>query len=267
MTSPSSRLGYRASIGANVVFVALAILYFIRREAVTREAERREAIMYAQRASRFESLPPVRRGTVFLGDSLTAGGEWAEMFGDPTLMNRGIPGETTRGVLARLDPITAGAPAKVFLMIGTNDLFRGAEIQGGRRIELFDHGRVIISSLEVVPDTEDQQYIHWQRCLGAKNHVSSYGEEGDGLDGRLPGMGPPGEEVRTFADEAVIFVEISYDYQSLVGETFGFTDEVTATASFTVRDDRDLTQIYQRDPSDPDPVAECDAFDNAGRMV
>jgi hypothetical protein len=148
-----------------------------------------------------------------------------------------------------------------------NDLFRGAEIQGGRRIELFEHGRVIISSLEVVPDTEDQQYIHWQRCLGAKNHVSSYGKEGDGLDGGLPGMGPPGEEVRTFADEAVIFVEISYDYQSLVGETFGFADEVAATASFTVRDDRDLTQIYQRDPGDPDPVADCDAFDNAGRMI
>jgi hypothetical protein len=24
-----------------------------------------------------------------------------------------------------------------------------------------------------------------------------------------------------------------------------------------VRDDRDLTQIYQRDPDDPDPVASC----------
>ena len=147
-----------------------------------------------------------------------------------------------------------------------NDLFHGAEIQGGGRIGLFENGRVIISSLEVVPDTEDQQYIHWQRCLGSKSHASSYGEEGDGLDGGLVGMGPPGEEVWTFEGEAVIFVEISYDYQSLVGETFGFADEVTATASFTVRDDRDLTQIYQRDPGNPDPVATCDAF-NAARML
>ena len=105
-----------------------------------------------------------------------------------------------------------------------NDLFRGAEIQGGGRIDLFENGRVIISSLEVVPDTEDQQYIHWQRCLGVKNHESSYGVEGDGLDGGLPGMGPPGEEVWAFATEAVIFVEISYDYQSVVGGTFGFRD-------------------------------------------
>jgi len=145
-----------------------------------------------------------------------------------------------------------------------NDLFRGAEIQGGARIGLFENGRVIISSLEVVPDTEDQQYIHWQRCLGLKNHTSTYGLEGDGLDSGLTGMGPAGQQVWAFPDEAVIFVEIAYDYQSLVGETFGFADVVTATASFTVRDDRDLTQIYQRDADDPDPVASCSVFEDSG---
>ena len=148
-----------------------------------------------------------------------------------------------------------------------NDLFRGALLQGGRRIGLFDNGRVIISSLEVVPDTDDQQYIHWQRCVGMKNHISTYGLEGDGLDDGLPGMGPAGEEVWAFPDEAVIFVEISYDYQSLVGTTFGFSDEVTATASFTVRDDRDLSQIYQRDPARPDPVADCDTYDNPSTLT
>ena len=84
-----------------------------------------------------------------------------------------------------------------------------------------------------------------------------------GLEAGLSGMGPAGEEVRAFPDESVIFVEIAYDYQSLVGDTFGFSDEVTATASFTVRDDRDLTQIYQRDPSDPDPVASCGVYNGS----
>ena len=148
-----------------------------------------------------------------------------------------------------------------------NDLFRGAQIQGGGRIRLFENGRVIISSLEVVPDTDDQQYIHWQRCLGMKNHTSTYGVEGDGLDGGLPGMGPAGEEVWAFPDEAVIFVEIAFDYESLVGETFGYSDVVTATASFTVRDDRDLAQVYQRDPDNPDPVASCDVFESAGAVA
>ena len=141
-----------------------------------------------------------------------------------------------------------------------NDLFFGADVQGGSGLDIYTHGRVIVSSLEVVPDTDDQQYIHWQRCLGAKQHVSSFGFEGDGLETGLSGMGPQGEEVLAYPDEAVIFVEIAYDYQSLVGETFGFADVVTATASFTVRDDRDLSRIYQRNEDSPDPVADCNVY-------
>ncbi len=140
-----------------------------------------------------------------------------------------------------------------------NDLFYGAHMQSSAGVDLYAHGRVILSSLQVVDGTEDQQYIEWQRCMGMKLHESSYGEEGDGAMGDLPGMGPLGEEVIAFPDDAVMFVEISYDYQPLVGEPFSFaTHEISAIASFTVRDDRDVTQIYQRDLADPDPVASCD---------
>lgn len=143
-----------------------------------------------------------------------------------------------------------------------DDLLRGANLQAGERIGLFEHGRVIISSLEVVPNTDDQQYIHWQRCGGKKKHLSSYGFAGDGLDGGLSGMGPPGHEVWAFQGEAVMFVEVAYDYQPLVGTTFGLPTEIDSTASFTVRDDRDLTQIYQRDPTNPDAVADCATYND-----
>lgn len=145
-----------------------------------------------------------------------------------------------------------------------NDLFHGAELQGGSAIDLYENGRVILSSLEVLPETESKQYIHWQRCVGKKDFVSSYGVEGDGVTANdFPGMGPAGEEVIAFADEAVMFVEISYDYQALIGAPFTFDDgAVHAIASYTVRNDRDLTQVYQRDKSDPDPVADCSAFDD-----
>nr|WP_166175659.1 TadE/TadG family type IV pilus assembly protein [Altererythrobacter segetis] len=141
-----------------------------------------------------------------------------------------------------------------------DDLLRGAAVQGGGRLDLFGHGRVIISSLEVVPGSDDRQYIHWQRCAGTKHHLSSYGLEGDGLNGELAGMGPAGKEVWAFPDEAVIFVEVAYDYRSLVGPHFGMGGEIVSTASFTVRDDRDLTQIYQRNPAAPDPVASCSTY-------
>ena len=138
-----------------------------------------------------------------------------------------------------------------------NDLLLGSNIQAGQSIDFYDHGRVIVSSLEVVPDTDDQQYIHWQRCKGTKAHASSYGAEGDGVATTLAGMGPPGEEVMAQRGEAVIFVELSYDYQPLVPGFFNDSRVISSTSAYTVRDSRDLTQIYQRDAGSPDAVASC----------
>lgn len=149
-----------------------------------------------------------------------------------------------------------------------NDLFFGAHLQGGDSIDLYQNGRVILSSLEVVPGTDDQQYIHWQRCAGTALYSSAYGVEGDGAaSDNLPGMGPVGEEVFAFNEEAVMFVEIRYDYQPLIGAPLTFDDgDIHVIASFTVREDRDLTQIYQRDSSDPDPVADCSTYGGIGAI-
>ena len=143
-----------------------------------------------------------------------------------------------------------------------NDTFLGAGIQMGSNMDLYEHGRVILSSLEVVPDTDGQQYIHWQRCKGKLDHVSRYGDVGDGLTTPIAGMGPPGEEIIAFEGEAVMFVEVRYKYQPLVGSIFTHADELTATAAFNVRNNRDLTQIYQRDPDNPDPVSDCSTYDD-----
>jgi hypothetical protein len=144
-----------------------------------------------------------------------------------------------------------------------NDVLYGAHVQAGSAIDLYRHGRVILSSLEVVPGTEDQQYIHWQRCKGRLRRSSSYGVAGDGRNGDIPGMGPPGEEIIAFKGEAVMFVEIVYEYQPLISEAFTHATELTATAAFNVRDNRDLSQIYQRDENDPDTVADCSKYTGA----
>ena len=141
-----------------------------------------------------------------------------------------------------------------------NDLLLGSNIQAGQSIDLYNHGRVIVSSLQVVPGTDDQQYIHWQRCKGTKNHASSYGAQGDGVATPLAGMGPPGEEVMAQRGEAVIFVELSYNYQPLVPGFFNDSRVISSTSAFTVRDSRDLTQIYQRDAGSPDAAASCAVY-------
>jgi Flp pilus assembly protein TadG len=134
-----------------------------------------------------------------------------------------------------------------------NDVIYGAQVQAGK-LGLYDNGRVTISSLEV-EDGTDNQYIHWQRCRGVKNVPPAYGEEGDNLG--TAGMGPTGEKVFAQPNDAVIFVEVNYTYQPLVSARFLGSLEINSIASFTVRDSRDLSQIYQRDASSPDPVQSC----------
>ncbi|MCG2814637.1 MAG: GDSL-type esterase/lipase family protein [Candidatus Aminicenantes bacterium] len=80
---------------------------------------------YIQKKTLFDILPDEQGEIIFLGDSITDGGEWAEMFNDLRIKNRGISGDTTDGILARVDEVTAAKPAGVFLMIGINDLADG----------------------------------------------------------------------------------------------------------------------------------------------
>ena len=137
-----------------------------------------------------------------------------------------------------------------------DDLLIGSNLQAGPSLDFYEHGRVIISSLEVDEDTSNQ-YIHWQRCLGKMPWTSHYGVAGDGLTTGLPGIGPAGEEVQAMDGGAVIFVEVAYVYQPLISSRFLGSRTITTTASFTVRDSRDLSQIYQRIPASPDPIAGC----------
>lgn len=79
---------------------------------------------YWQRVSHFNTLPQTKKDIIFLGNSITDGAEWSELFSDSRIKNRGISGDISAGVIHRLDGITKGHPAKVFLLIGTNDLAR-----------------------------------------------------------------------------------------------------------------------------------------------
>lgn len=90
--------------------------------------EQKHSTFYYQRATLFEVLPTSKSDIIFLGNSITNGGEWAELLGNPHAKNRGISGDTTQGVLDRLSTITKGKPSKIFLLIGTNDLSRGKSV-------------------------------------------------------------------------------------------------------------------------------------------
>lgn len=79
---------------------------------------------YHQRVTLFKALPQTKGDVIFVGNSITDGSEWDELFGDGKLKNRGISGDITAGVIHRIDEVANRKPAKVFLIIGTNDLAR-----------------------------------------------------------------------------------------------------------------------------------------------
>ena len=62
---------------------------------------------------------------VMLGDSVTAGGRWHEMFPEARIVNRGVGGDTVTGLLRRAPRIAAMRPRQVFVLIGINDILSG----------------------------------------------------------------------------------------------------------------------------------------------
>lgn len=79
---------------------------------------------YKKRIAEFKANPLQTGDIVFIGNSITEqAGNWGERFGNPKIKNRGIAGDVTAGVIARLKEIQHYKPTKIFLKIGINDLF------------------------------------------------------------------------------------------------------------------------------------------------
>src|SRR5258708_3619159 len=74
---------------------------------------------------KFRKEPVVTEKIIFLGNSITEGGNWKNLLKDSTAINRGISGDITFGILYRIDDVIRRQPAKVFLLIGINDISKG----------------------------------------------------------------------------------------------------------------------------------------------
>lgn len=83
-----------------------------------------------------------RNAVVFLGDSITQawGFDFRSLFPDAKLANRGISGDTTRGMLIRLEEdVLALDPQAIVLLMGTNDIGEGTDPEAIGR----NFGRII----------------------------------------------------------------------------------------------------------------------------
>ena len=70
----------------------------------------------------FQKDPIVTGHIIFLGNSITEMGNWKKVLNDTTVINRGIGGDITYGILRRLKDITDRQPSKLFILCGINDI-------------------------------------------------------------------------------------------------------------------------------------------------
>jgi hypothetical protein len=174
---------------------------------------------------------------------------------------------------SRMGQTLLGSASPTIRESGVIDIMAGLRLQT-EAIDLLDNGRVVLTSLEVMPD--GQQFIHWQRCKGFYDKVpntpdSKYNDdkEDDGeIDDTFVGMGSSGQQVQAIAGSAVMFVEIEFQYQPLFNNLFLGNRVIRQEAAFNIRDDRNLGAGLNNDiDSDSNVDPATDATSNAASCL
>ena len=107
-----------------ILFASFAVLTAYPQQPAAATDSSRYSAYWWHSKDMYDHLPDTRNEIVFLGNSITDGAEWYELLGNRRIRNRGISADVTEGILLRLDAITKLKPAKIFIMIGVNDIAR-----------------------------------------------------------------------------------------------------------------------------------------------
>src|SRR3712207_850541 len=115
------------SISLNLLFVALGIVFIRKRGGVSYVLGKIPFLKtklsksfvydnpyYQDKKTHFETLLKSESEILFLGDSISDYCEWSEFFPNKRIKNRGIAGDTTDGILNRIDEVIQSKPEKLF---------------------------------------------------------------------------------------------------------------------------------------------------------
>jgi hypothetical protein len=137
--------------------------------------------------------------------------------------------------------------APQFREYDVNEVFTGAGLSV-KDMAFPTKGRIILSSLQT--NESGGQWIQWQRCSGSNAYASRYGVQGTGATGTaFTGMGQGSTPMTAEPSSAIMFVEVAYNYKPLFYNPVITTTVIRKEAALYVRDDRDLTKIYNPSPT------------------
>jgi lysophospholipase L1-like esterase len=173
-----------------------------------------------ERTSLFDAVKTTS-SVVMVGDSLTGGAEWRELFPDVSIANRGIDGDTTGGVLERMAGIASVHAQKAFVMIGINDF-----TDAGKSVEeVFGNYMKIVAALKLggaevfVQSTLmcNERKAAWKSCAAANAKIRQLNRK----------LAAPGQKAFTFidinrklADKGGLRDELTYDGVHLNGSGY-----------------------------------------------
>jgi len=80
---------------------------------------------------------------IMLGDSITGRGDWKVLLENEHILNLGVDGDTTSGILNRTNKILELDPNQVFLMAGVNDLCLSIPLE-----EIFENYKNVLVKLQ-----------------------------------------------------------------------------------------------------------------------
>lgn len=159
-----------------IILCLLAILvlkgpnwYFIKYNALkgvslNTSKESTNILYHKTRQSGYDALDYDQNKIIFFGDSLTEYGNWSELFHDNNIINRGIGGDTTFGLLDRISEITNLKPNKLFIMAGINDLTMGHSVY-----QTYSNYNKIIN---IVKEKSPKTKIYIQSTLPINNKIN-----------------------------------------------------------------------------------------------
>ena len=162
---------------------------------------------YRDRMAYFERNPIGENKVVFLGNSLTEGGQWDKYFPEAAPVNRGISGDNTEGMLNRIDEIAISHPSKLFILAGINDISQNVPNK-----QITKHYRYIIQR---VKEESPETVIYIQSLLPVNNDFGRYKR----LIGKEKQIGKLNKELKKLASkEKIVFVNINPLYMDKDGK-------------------------------------------------
>lgn len=136
---------------------------------------------YKQRMEVFKANPMKKGQIVFLGNSITEAGKWNVYFPNHNTVNRGISGDNTDGMLARIHEVIAAKPSKIFMMAGINDI----SLQRDNEVILRQVKLLLRQIVAGSPDTKiyvqstlplNTEKLKYGRLKGKEKQIEEYNE-------------------------------------------------------------------------------------------